>query len=193
LPSGGNPASIGIHECRRRTAESSRTTTRPLAQLRRGSRRRADLLSFLDRTVCALSTGHEMLEITRRGRSSRDSRRRASAGIIIARQVDRVAVDCARSAKPKRLGGAVPARGDWMKRTNNGGVTGVHIPGRALWPCPVRRLAGGAPGWVRWSLARIPIPAADGHGEVRHALFRVNRSRLFILTARHGPIAPRRT
>ena len=57
---------------------------------------------------------------------------------------------------------------------------------------PVVILAGGA--WMGGvaSWVDFPIPVRPRHGEVLHARLPGDPIRLFILTARHGPIAPRR-
>jgi glycine/D-amino acid oxidase-like deaminating enzyme len=106
-------------------------------------------------------------------------------------QVDAPRMTLAAARATERMGGHVLLREATGITRENGRVTGVSFKGGHV-AAPTVVLAGGAWMGAAGSWVDFPIPVRPRHGEVLHARLAGDPIRMFILTARHGPIAPRR-
>ena len=106
-------------------------------------------------------------------------------------QVDASRLSLAAARATERFGGHVVLREATGITLEKERVTGVSFTGGHI-ASPVVVLAGGAWMGAAASWVRFPIPVRPRHGEVLHARLPGDPIRLFILTALHGPIAPRR-
>lgn len=106
-------------------------------------------------------------------------------------QVDGYRLSLAAAQAVERRGGTVLRReATGLKRRGNR-VVGVEYPGGEV-ACDTVVLAMGA--WVGAARAWLdfPVPVKPLHGEVLHVRLPGEPMRVFVLTARHGPLLPRR-
>ncbi len=106
-------------------------------------------------------------------------------------QVDAYRLSLALAQGVERMGGQLLLREATGLKTQGERVVGVAYPGGAV-PAGAVVIAMGA-----WSEAarhwlHFPIPVRPLHGEVLHVRLPGDPIQLFITTARHGPILPRR-
>ncbi len=106
-------------------------------------------------------------------------------------QVDAYRLSLATAQGVERMGGRLLLREATGLKTEGDRVTGVTYPGGEVSAGAVVIAMGAWSGKARDWL-RYPLPVRPLHGQVLHVRMPGDPVRLFIITARHGPILPRR-
>ncbi len=106
-------------------------------------------------------------------------------------QVDAYRLSLATAQAVERMGGQLLLREATGLKTEGDRVTGVTYPGGEVSAGAVV-IAMGAWSEKARDWLHFPIPVRPMHGQVLHVRMPGDPVRLFIITARHGPILPRR-
>ena len=106
-------------------------------------------------------------------------------------QVDAYRLSLATAQAVERMGGQILLREATGLKTEGDRVTGVTYPGGEVAAGAVVIAMGAWSGAAREWL-HYPLPVRPLHGQVLHLRMPGEPMRLFIITARHGPVLPRR-
>ncbi|MBI2871927.1 MAG: FAD-dependent oxidoreductase [Chloroflexi bacterium] len=106
-------------------------------------------------------------------------------------QVDAYRLCLAMATAIERRGGSLLLRQATGLKAGSDRVTGVLYPGGEV-ECGAAVIAAGAWSGVASQWLHFPVPVRPLKGEVLHARLESDPVRVFILTARHGPILPRK-
>jgi glycine oxidase len=106
-------------------------------------------------------------------------------------QVDAYRLSLATAQAVERMGGQILLREATGLKTEGDRVTGVTYPGGEVSAGAVVIAMGAWSGAAREWL-HFPLPVRPLHGQVLHIRMPGEPLRLFIITARHGPLLPRR-